>query len=257
MKVTVCQLNDEPKRLEKDWEQLVTHVKWEASDLVLLPEMPFYPWVAHTSTVTPGVWEAAVEAHDRWMSRFNELAPETILGTRPVLMDGRRLNEGFVWHPKSGYRALHHKYYLPDEKKFWEASWYARGAPNFAPVRIGTIKVGMLICTEIWFMEHARSFARDRVHLLVCPRATPITSTDKWIAGGRVAAVVSGAFCLSSNRGHSPEQGTLWGGAGWIVDPEEGKLMGTTSPEAPFLSLDIDLKVAERAKKTYPRYVKP
>lgn len=256
MKVTVCQLNDDPQRLKTDWEQLVTHVKWEASELVLLPEMPFYPWVAGTSTVKPEVWQAAVEAHEQWILRFRELTPATILGTRPVVIDGKRLNEGFVWHPKSGYRAVHHKYYLPDEKKFWEASWYDRGTRSFAPVRIGNVKVGMLICTEMWFMEHARAFANERVHLVVCPRATPMTSTDKWVAGGRVAAVVSGAFCLSSNRGHSMRREALWGGSGWIVEPEEGRLMGTTSPEAPFLSLDIDLKAAERAKKTYPRYVR-
>jgi N-carbamoylputrescine amidase len=256
MKVTVCQFNDEPRLLERDWEQLVTHVKWEASELIVLPEMPFHPWIAGASTVKPGVWEAAVDAHEKWISRFRELVPATILGTRPVVIDGKRLNEGFVWHPKSGYRAVHHKYYLPDEKKFWEASWYDRGTRTFTPVRIGNVKVGMLICTEMWFMEHARAFARERVHLLVCPRATPMTSTDKWIAGGRAAAVVSGAFCLSSNRGHATHQGTLWGGNGWIVEPEEGRLLGTTTPEAPFLSLDIDLKVAEHAKKTYPRYVK-
>jgi len=256
MKVTVCQLNDEPQELKKDWEQLVAHVKWEASELVLLPEMPFHPWVAGTSTVKRGVWKTAVEAHEQWILRFQELTPATIIGTRPVIIESKRLNEGFVWHPKKGYHAVHHKYYLPDEEKFWEASWYERGTGAFDPVSIGNVKVGMLICTEMWFMEHARAFAKERVHLLVCPRATPKTSTDKWIAGGRTAAVVSGAFCLSSNRGHSTQEGTLWGGTGWIVEPEEGRLMGTTSPESPFLSLDVDLEAAERAKKTYPRYVR-
>jgi predicted amidohydrolase len=256
MKVTVCQLNDDAALLKKDWDGLAAHVKQEASELVVLPEMPFYPWVAGTANVDPGVWEASMEAHDRWLVRFQELAPAAVLGTRPVLKDGKRLNEGYVWDPEGGYRPAHYKYYLPDEEHFWEASWYDRGARSFAPIQIGKIKVGFLICTELWFMEHARDYAGDGIHLLICPRATPITSRDKWVVGGRTAAVVSGAFCLSSNRGHSEYPETHWGGSGWVAEPGEGNLLGVTSPDAPFFSVDIDPKVAEAAKQTYPRYVK-
>jgi N-carbamoylputrescine amidase len=34
-----------------------------------------------------------------------------------------------------------------------------------------------------------------------------------------------------------------------------GKVLGTTSPEKPFLTLDLDLRKAVEAKHTYPRYV--
>jgi N-carbamoylputrescine amidase len=100
---------------------------------------------------------------------------------------------------------------------------------------------------------HAREYARQDVHLLLCPRATLAPSVDKWIAGGRTAAVVSGAFCLSSNFGG--DDGLQWGGNGWIIEPEGGNILGLTSPENPFLTLEIDLGVAEAAKQTYPRYV--
>jgi len=43
MKVTVCELRNDPEGLDQDWTALVAHVKSEKSDLVLLPEMPFYP----------------------------------------------------------------------------------------------------------------------------------------------------------------------------------------------------------------------
>jgi len=44
------------------------------------------------------------------------------------------------------------------------------------------------------------------------------------------------------------------GGQGWIVEPD-GRVLGLTTPEHPFLTLDIDLNKAEKAKYTYPRYV--
>ena len=48
MKVTVCQLRDEPEFLNLDWKALVKHVQNNKSELVVLPEMPFYPWMART-----------------------------------------------------------------------------------------------------------------------------------------------------------------------------------------------------------------
>jgi N-carbamoylputrescine amidase len=47
-----------------------------------------------------------------------------------------------------------------------------------------------------------------------------------------------------------------WGGSGWIIEPEDGRLLGVTSPKQPFLTLDIDLSLAQTAKYTYPRYVR-
>jgi predicted amidohydrolase len=255
MRVTVCELRNDPADLARDWDALVSHANAAGSDLVLLPEMPFFPWVAHTNQVDPGTWRAAVETHDAWMVRLEALAPAVVCGSRPVLKAGQPVNEGFVWEPETGYRPVHAKYYLPDEPGFWEASWYRRGSCDFAPAGAGNARVGFMICTEMWFTEHARAYARQGVQLLLSPRGTPLGSADKWVAGGRAAAVVSGAFCLSSNRGGTDKQGMAWAGTGWIIEPEEGEVLGLTSPAEPFMTLDIDLAAADAAKRTYPRYV--
>ncbi|MFQ5572581.1 MAG: carbon-nitrogen hydrolase family protein, partial [Rhodothermales bacterium] len=253
--VTVCQLNDEPDALMRDWEALVVHVQSENSDLVLLPEMPFFSWIAREDTVDPATWQASVEAHDTWIARLDELAPACVLGSRPVTKAGRRLNEGFIWDPAGGYRAVHAKYYLPEEAGFREASWYERGRFDFTSAPCNRTKVGFLICTEMWFTEHARTYAKAGIHILASPRATGMASVDKWIAGGRAAAVMSGAYCLSSNRGGIDQHGFEWAGSGWIIEPEEGDVLAFTSQEHPFVTLDIDLTIAEHAKRTYPRYV--
>jgi len=49
-------------------------------------------------------------------------------------------------------------------------------------------------------MERARAYGKVGVHLIVNPRATERSTLDKWLTGGRAAAVIAGAFCLSSNR---------------------------------------------------------
>lgn len=255
MRVTVCELHNDSTQLEMDWAGLVEHVNSHKSELVLLPEMPFYPWVAWRKKFETEVWQTAIEAHESWVQRFTELPQAIVLGTRPVNKNGKRLNEGFIWNAKNGYHAVHHKYYLPDENCFWEASWYERGNLDFVSFQQRNIKMGMMICTEMWFTEHARAYARDGVHLLVSPRATDISTVDKWLAGGRVAAVMSGAYCISSNRSGIDQNGMAWAGNGWIIEPQEGKVLATTSEDQPFVTFDIDLTVAEQAKFTYPRYV--
>ena len=255
MKVTVCQLSNDPGKLRDDWLALCEHVRSYSSDLVLLPEMPFYPWVCRSRQVDPGAWEASVNAHRRWLDRLEALETDVVAGTMPIIEADRRFNEGFVWLQKSGYRAVHRKTYLPDEDGFWEASWYDRGPVSFAAVEAAGIRLGFMICTELWFGEHARAYGRAGVQLLLVPRATPLSSADKWLAGGRTAAVSAGAFCLSSCFGGTDRHGMRWAGRGWVIEPEEGDVIGVTSRSQPFITLEVDLQVAERAKNTFPRYV--
>jgi N-carbamoylputrescine amidase len=255
MKVTVCELPNGWAESESTWIELAETIQDEQSDLVLLPEMPFYRWLAGTTQATPDLWLAAVAAHDDWMARLSELSAPIVVGTRPIIDGDCRHNQGFVWEKTPAYRDAHIKYYLPDEEGFWEATWYQRGDGRFDVIDVAGVKIGFLICTELWFNAHARAYATQGIHILVCPRATPHTSIDTWITGGRTAAVVSGAFCLSSNFNGPHIGGMAFGGTGWIIEPEAGGIMGLTSEESPILTIDIDLSAAEKAKQTYPRYV--
>jgi N-carbamoylputrescine amidase len=255
VKVTVCEISNDPDRFASEWKALVAHASEEGSDLVLLPEMPFSTWLCRHRSPDPQAWSEAVEAHDRWMDRLVELAPSAVVGTRPVIDGGARFNEGFVKEAHREYQAVHRKVYLPDEEGYWEASWYQPGPGGFSPVSFRGVRAGFLICTEMWFFERARDYGRGGVQLLLCPRATPLASRSKWIAGGRVAAVVSGAYCLSSNfRGPNGPKG-MFGGAGWVIEPEEGDIIAATTPDRPFATVEVDPAVADAAKSTYPRYV--
>ena len=62
MKLTVTELNNDPELLTFDWDKLVSHVRKEGSNLVLLPEMIFAPWFAVTKEVSAETWDAAVAA---------------------------------------------------------------------------------------------------------------------------------------------------------------------------------------------------
>jgi len=217
--------------------------------------MPFYRWLSQTRDVDAVEWERAVRAHDEWIARLDDLAPATVVSSRPVVEDGKRRNVGFVWESSTGAVNIHAKHYLPDEPGFWEASWYQRGDGLFSIAETSQAKIGFLICTELWFTQRAREYGSQGAHIIVCPRATPTNTAPKWVAGGQVAAVISGAYCLSSNFAGTTPEGGDFAGVGWITEPEEGMILGQTSKPEPFLTIDVDLEEADLAKSTYPRYV--
>jgi predicted amidohydrolase len=256
MRLTVCELPEDRAAFERAWNDLVDHVAVERSDLVLLPEMPFAPWLPASPDDDAAAWKQAVTTHNEWITCLDDLAPATVLLSRPTIRHDRRLNEGLMWTPADGAETTHEKRYLPEEAGFWEASWYDSGDREFSLVECtdtGAL-TGFLICTDLWATTEARRYGQAGADLIVNPRATEARTLEKWRAGGQATSVVSGAFVASSNRVtiETDQSDVLFGGEGWIMDPD-GTMIARTSRSQPFVTVDVDLDVAENAKETYPR----
>ena len=132
MKVTVCQLRNGGAAFAEDWDRLVAHSSTERADVVLLPEMPFYPWFPTPREFNASVWEAAVDAHNSWERRLSELAPTIPLGTRPIDFGDTRYNAGFMWNDDENLtETIHAKCCLSNQDGAWETSWYEREVPDF------------------------------------------------------------------------------------------------------------------------------
>jgi N-carbamoylputrescine amidase len=244
VKVTVCQLDNRSDALEPMLAELGRHIKAENSDFLLLPEMCFHQWLAADRQPVREHWLASVDAHARQILQLGQLGARAIIGTRPIVTDsGAFRNQAYLWTAEPRVLPVHEKYYLPDEESYWEAT-----------CRALEIEIGVQICTEMWFFEWARHFARAGADVLCIPRATPHASTEKWLAGGQAAAVCAGAWCLSSNLWNPPGGKADCGGLGWIISPE-GDVMAQTDDDNPFASVEIDIEFARQSKVTYPRYV--
>ena len=249
MKLTVVELPNSLVEFEAAWPALARHVGVAESDIVLLSEVPFAPWFATSPTFVEAAWTEVCEAHVRWGRRLAELSSLAVVYSAPVGIGESRRNSGMLWTAESGVRPLRDKVLLPDEDPTWEASWYGRGVDPPAPFDVAGAKAGLLICSEIWSLAWASDLGRAGVQLLFTPRATGVESLDNWFAVGRVAAISSGCFSVSSNR-----VGDGFGGGGWIFAPD-GSLLGRTSADEPFVTVTVDLADADAAKSTYPRYV--
>jgi len=254
-KVAVCEVPPELEAGSAEWAALCAAVAQQAPDLLLLNEMPFGPWVSAGEAFDAAAWERSLALHDAGLARLPELGAATVAGTRPRRVDGRRINEAFVWTRDTGLQGVHSKQYFPDEEGYFEARWFAGGDPCFALGEAAGLQVGFLICTELMFNEHARRYGRAGAQVLLVPRAVGPTSLRRWLVAARMAAIVSGAYVLSSNRTGVDSRGQAFGGAGWIVDPF-GDLLVETSTSAPIAFHAIDTALVRRAQSEYPCYVK-
>jgi N-carbamoylputrescine amidase len=252
MRITVCELPDDPAAFAPAWDALITHVQREASELVLLPEMPFCPWFADSRRFDAMVWQKAIAAHDAWELRLHEAGPAVIAAARPMDFGDERYNEAFLWDSELGSFPVHAKSLLPEEHGMWEAAWYNRAAPEFTPAQVGPANVGFLIGTELWMMNQVQAYGLEDVHLLLTPRSTSVEANQTWLAAARVAAILAGAYALSSNRVSAGG----FGGQGWIIDPD-GNVLGLTDRRHPSVTLDVDIAAAGLVHDRYfPRYAK-
>lgn len=249
MRVTVCELPHEPRALAAAWDGLSEHISRNGSELVLLPEFALVDPVWEEQDFDPARWSEALAQSDARLHLLAELGAEHVVGTRPASINARHFNQGYLWSAAAdGLTPLRSKFFLPAEPGGWEAHWFDRGDPVFPAFRAGALSFGLNICTELWALETYADYADRGVPVILSPRATAAATTAKWLAVGVVAAVRSGAFSLSSNR---VEPTGACGGAGWIISPD-GRILASTTPEAPFATIDIDLAASAAARDGYP-----
>lgn len=255
LKVGVCELSPEMEPGSPEWRSVAAKVAEAEPDLFLLNEMPFGPWIAAAPAFDPATWERSCRAHEEGIAGLAELGAKVVLGSRARELGGRRVNEAFVWTPEAGPRGAHTKQYFPDEEEYYEARWFDPGERHFQVVEAAPVRVGFLICTEVMFNEHARHYGRSGAQVIAVPRAVGRPSLRRWLVAMRMAAVVSGCYVLSSNRGGVDSRGQRFGGRGWVIDPI-GDLVAQTSSSTPVTFYEIDTRLVEQAQGQYPCYVK-
>jgi N-carbamoylputrescine amidase len=237
-----------------EWAAISREVSDRSPHLFLLNEMPFGGWISAGPRFEVMAWERSCRAHEEGMESLGDLGAAWVAGSRPFVHGDRHLNQAFIWNAAQGTSGIHTKQYFPDEEGYHEARWFQRGGTRFQVASMGPLRAGFLICTEVMFNEHARRYGRAGAHILLVPRAVGAGSLDRWLVAMRMAAIVSGCYVLSSNRGGIDSAGQAFGGCGWIIDPA-GDLVAKTTGAEPVVFHEIDLDRVRKAQREYPCYV--
>jgi N-carbamoylputrescine amidase len=233
------------------WLRVAKQVREARPDVLVTNEMPFGDWLALSPSYDSSAAARSVKAHEEGLDALRELDVPLLLSSRPVFANDRLANEGFALYD-CHYQRLHHKHYFPAEPGWHEDRWFGCASQGFELANFGALKVGMLLCTELMFNEHARAYGAAGAHLIVVPRATGV-SVRNWHTACQMAAIVSGAYVVSSNR-ESLQGDVNFGGVGMAYAPD-GDLIAVTTPTLPLISITLDLARADAQKHEYPCYV--
>ncbi len=235
-----------------EWTRLAEQVTGARLELLITNELPFGRWIAADPIFDHETAQDSIAAHEAGLAALTALSVQAVLSSRPVWAGDRLANEAFVIEHGAS-RAIHRKRYFPAEPGWFEASWYVPGNNAFEAADVADLRVGVLLCTDAMFNEHARGYGRQGATLIAIPRASG-TSMEMWQAAGKMAAIVSGAYVISSNRVGLSLNGPAFGGGGFAYYPD-GSLLATTTPADMLVVAEIEPSVANRQRASYPCYV--
>jgi N-carbamoylputrescine amidase len=234
------------------WGDLKAAVTAARPDILLTNELPFGPWIAESAAFSDEAAQLSIHAHEAGLVELIDLGLPAVISSRPVWHGKRLANEAVVIQD-GAVRPLHRKHYFPNEPGWYESEWYSADGSGFVPAEILGIKVGVLLCTEAMFNERARAYGKQGTSLIVVPRTTGV-NLEPWKIAGAMAALVAGAYVVSSNRVGPTIGGMRFGGGGFAYAPH-GKLLSVTTPTNPLQTFDLDPEESATAQREYPCYV--
>jgi len=234
------------------WRDLKYSVTAARPDMLVTNELPFGPWVAEGAAFSEDDAHLSVREHEQGLETLIDLKLPAVISSRPVRNGNRLANEAFVVE-NGVVRPLHRKQHFPNEPGWFESEWYAGDGTGFEVADILGIKVGVLLCTDAMFNEHARAYGKQKASLIVIPRAAG-TNIEPWKIASAMASLVSGAYVVSSNRVGRSRSGTQFGGGGFAYAPQ-GQLLAVTTPANPVQTFEVDPKQVTLAQDAYPCYV--
>ncbi len=244
-----------PEALSTDspqWVELKDSVSATDPDILITNELPFGSWIAENEVFSEDEAHVSMRAHEKGLEGLIDLDLPAVISSRPVWNGKRLANEAFVLE-NGAVRPLHRKQYFPNEPGWFESNWYAGDGSGFRMAQILGIKVGVLLCTDAMFSEHARAYGKQQAALVVIPRASGL-DIESWKLAGAMASLVSGAYVVSSNRVGRAKAGTRFGGGGFAYAPH-GQLLAQTTANNPVQTLELDSQIPASAKREYPCYV--
>jgi predicted amidohydrolase/GNAT superfamily N-acetyltransferase len=162
--------------LEKLYEQIeffVDAVSDYKSDFILFPELFNAPLMAEYHHLSvPLTIRKLAELTEQIRDKFIEFAItyniNIITGSMPYVADGKLYNSGYLCRRDGSWERYDKIHVTPAEKR----NWIMTGGDNIRVFDTDCGKIGIMICYDVEFPEHARLLADQGMNILFVPFLT-------------------------------------------------------------------------------------
>ena len=234
--------------------ELVDRATANGARLVVLPELflPGYhpPTLAADPRATDvvaapdgSVDDVRLDALRHSASRANAVV---VVGAAVRASDGRRHLSALVVQPDGAVREAYRKQYLCGTE---ERSLFDAGSAGSAVTVDGWV-LGLGICYDGCFPEHARAAALAGAHVYVCPSAYLVGSGHRREIYYRARAVENGMFVVLADAVGGPSPWRFGGGSA-IYDTEGRPLAQATEGVSAVVVADLDLDLLTATRQTH------
>ncbi|MEM3396817.1 MAG: carbon-nitrogen hydrolase family protein [Thermoplasmata archaeon] len=186
------------------------------------------------------------------LSRIASEHETTIVTGMPEFCSAKNLvyNSAVVVMPDGNVKC-YRKWKLATFGPFEEGLYFSPGNGEHCIFEINGIRIGLLICYELFFPEIAKAYAMKGVDMLICISASPSTTKKFFEAVLPARAIENTVYVAYSNLLGTEQNLVFWGGQR-IYGPR-GELLGMIEPYSDGM-LEIEL---EKARLKIARKLRP
>ena len=141
------------------------------ADLVVFPELVLTGYPPEDLITRPAFVDAAGDAVRSLAGEIDETGPAVVLGAPVALEDGGAGNAALLLHGGK-VRAQRLKHHLPNYGVFDEARVFRPGPPA-GPVAFRGVRLGLMVCEDMWFPDIAETHEESGADLLVVINGSP------------------------------------------------------------------------------------
>jgi len=140
------------------------------ADLVLCPELAICGYPPEDLVLKPAFQERCEAAARELASGTADGGPGIIIGA-PWREDGKLYNAALLL-ADGGIAALRFKHDLPNYGVFDEKRVFA-AAPPQGPVNFRDVRLGLMVCEDLWYSEIPECLAESGAEILIVPNGSP------------------------------------------------------------------------------------
>ncbi len=253
LRISLVQASSVPDKEEtiKKIEKYSQQASQQKSNLIVFPEIFMFYSPPEESKDIRSV--KAEYLHGEYVEKVRNIARKNniyiITGVyEKVKGKSKIFNTVIIVNGEGNLIGVYRKTHLYDAFNFKESDIYLSSDNKLSLFKIGSFKVGIMVCYEIRFPEIARTLALKGADAIIVPSAwvRGYNKEDQWITLVRARAIENTLYVLTANQ-----IGNVFTGITAVSDPM-GNLIMRASEEEEMITTDISKERIKNVRKLVP-----